>query len=619
MRDLDYIPALNKAGEEKFIEAKRLIKGESEEKKKNYIEQEIDKKVRQGINEESAKKMIVSRMEDKRVYPNDTFFDNDNIEIKIEEILMNSEKYNKKYIRDLLEPEKGASKAIINCSDNSINPSIYSFLHGGITYVIDITYDFIIKYIEEKIHPKDTETDKANIERIKNFCRLANLSKQEIKKVAMKLKQKGILDSIPEFQVKKKNKINFEFRYEDGSPMPVRDNLETLLAHYNILLEYDEILKTPRMGIDDFEKKTDNRINSIIAEIKSLCVKNYLNARVVKDYLSAIIDQKSFNPMLDMIKSKKWDGKDRLKHVIDSIFSPDKEEYKREVITRWLIQCVAAWDRAENSPYPNVLPRFENVLTLVGAQGINKTKFFELLMPKELKEYVGTGIHLDPTNKDSIHLAIGKAITELGELDSTFKKDIALIKAFLSLSIDKYRRPYAQTESEFARRTSFCASVNDIEFLVDPTGNRRFWPLLITLINFATYQQIDKQQLWAQVYESLYLNGEHWWIDFEHNPEVFEMLSEKHKEHAVINPADEIALEVIEYTKKAQEFEKVWMSSTEIGNNFKLSNTGRKNISIIKKNLLEEGIEFNTKTKKFKVCISDKTKNIPSSEDNEYM
>ena len=43
MRDLDYIPALNKAGEEKFIEAKRLIKGESEEKKKNYIEQEIDK------------------------------------------------------------------------------------------------------------------------------------------------------------------------------------------------------------------------------------------------------------------------------------------------------------------------------------------------------------------------------------------------------------------------------------------------------------------------------------------------------------------------------------------------------------------------------------------------
>ena len=89
------------------------------------------------------------------------------------------------------------------------------------------------------------------------------------------------------------------------------------------------------------------------------------------------------------------------------------------------------------------------------------------------------------------------------------------------------------------------------------------------------------------------------------------MLSEKHKEHAVINPADEIALEVIEYTKKAQEFEKVWMSSTEIGNNFKLSNTGRKNISIIKKNLLEEGIEFNRKTKKFKVCISDKTKNIP--------
>ena len=96
MRDLNNIPALNQAGENKFIEAKSSIKGESEKKKNIYIEQEIDKKVRQGISEDSAKKMIVSRIENKKVFPNDTFFDNDNIEIKIEEILMNSDKYDKK-------------------------------------------------------------------------------------------------------------------------------------------------------------------------------------------------------------------------------------------------------------------------------------------------------------------------------------------------------------------------------------------------------------------------------------------------------------------------------------------------------------------------------------------
>ena len=95
MRDLNNIPALNQAGEDKFIEAKSSIKGESEKKKNIYIEQEIDKKVRQGISEDSAKKMIVSRIENKKVFPNDTFFDNDNIEIKIEEILMNLDKYNK--------------------------------------------------------------------------------------------------------------------------------------------------------------------------------------------------------------------------------------------------------------------------------------------------------------------------------------------------------------------------------------------------------------------------------------------------------------------------------------------------------------------------------------------
>ncbi len=619
MRDLYYIPALNQAGEDKFIEAKSSIKGESEKKKNIYIEQEIDKKVRQGISEDSAKKMIVSRIENKKVFPNDTFFDNDNIEIKIEEILMNSEKYDKKYIRDLLEPEKGSSKAIINCSNSSINSTIYSYIHGGITYVIVITFDFIMKYIDEKIHPRDTETDKDNIKKVNDFCRLGNLSKQEIKKVAMRLKQKGILDSIPEFQVKEKNNINFKFVDKKGFPLSVRENLETLLEHYKFQARYDEILKTVQIDYDENINETDNRINTLFAEIENLCVKNVLSKSVIKSYLWAIIDRNSFNPMIEMIESKKWDGIDRVKEVFACISSPDKEAYKNEVMIRWFIQCVAAWDKAEHSTYPDVLPRFENVLTFVGAQGINKTKFFELLLPRDLKQYVGTGIHLDPKDKDLIHLAIGKAITELGELDSTFKGDIAKIKAFLSLPVDKYRRPYAQTESTFARRTSFCASVNDIEFLVDPTGNRRFWPLVIKSIDFKVYQEIDKQQLWAQVYETLYLNGEHWWIDFEHNSEVFEMLSEKHKEHAVINPADEIALEVIEYTKKAQESEKIWMSSTEIGNNFKLSNTGRKNISIIKKNLHEEGIEFNSKTKKFKVCILDKTKNIPSSEDNEYM
>ena len=211
MRDLNNIPAINTAGEQKFTDAKIAIKGESDRKKDDYIQIEIEKKVRQGIKEETAKKMIQQRIENREITHEDTFFDNDNVEIKIYEILANLEKYDKKYIGDLVEPEKGQSKAIINCTIKT-NPSIHSFLHGGIKYIIVITLDFILKYIEQNISPQDTDGDKKSIEKVKDYCQLANLSTSEVKKVAWKLKAKGILDSIPEFQIVEESVIHFPFK-----------------------------------------------------------------------------------------------------------------------------------------------------------------------------------------------------------------------------------------------------------------------------------------------------------------------------------------------------------------------------------------------------------------------
>jgi putative DNA primase/helicase len=97
---------------------------------------------------------------------------------------------------------------------------------------------------------------------------------------------------------------------------------------------------------------------------------------------------------------------------------------------------------------------------------------------------------------------------ELGELDATFKKsDIAQLKAFLTKSVDTLRKPYAKKDSTFLRRTVFAGTVNDFEFLQDPTGNRRFWPIEISTINRDT--TINYQQLWAEV-KTIYDRGESW-------------------------------------------------------------------------------------------------------------
>jgi putative DNA primase/helicase len=56
----------------------------------------------------------------------------------------------------------------------------------------------------------------------------------------------------------------------------------------------------------------------------------------------------------------------------------------------------------------------------------------------------------------------------------------------------------------------FAGTVNDFQFLHDPTGNRRFWPIDVNSITRDT--TIDYQQLWAEV-KSWYDSGELWFLN----------------------------------------------------------------------------------------------------------
>ena len=143
------------------------------------------------------------------------------------------------------------------------------------------------------------------------------------------------------------------------------------------------------------------------------------------------------------------------------------------------------------------------MLVFQGNQGIGKTRFLEKLAlhPKFFAERCC----IDPRNKDSIMLATNKWICELGEIGSTMKKDIDSVKAFLSRSTDEYRTPYGKAMLQYPRITSFVGTVNDEQFLVDQTGNRRFAtvPLAPDLeIDYETQiKPFNALQLWSQIYQ----------------------------------------------------------------------------------------------------------------------
>ena len=227
---------------------------------------------------------------------------------------------------------------------------------------------------------------------------------------------------------------------------------------------------------------------------------SHISKQIVIDYITRYATRHKFNPVLSTIQSVKWDGVDRINQIYDIFKIPaDTEEgaYSRIFIQKWLMQCICGLFNTIEKPYS-----LDIILVFQGKQGIGKTRFFEKLALRSA--YFGEGICLDPRDKDSVIQATSKWISELGELGSTMKKDMDSVKAFLTKSTDEYRTPYGKASLHYPRMTSFVGTVNEDEFLIDQTGNRRFVPIPLPLdlvIDYETQiKPFNALQLWAQVY-----------------------------------------------------------------------------------------------------------------------
>lgn len=283
------------------------------------------------------------------------------------------------------------------------------------------------------------------------------------------------------------------------------ENTQRLLDGYGITASYDVIRKKPIITLRGLEVCPDQADNAALSWVTSLAALNDLKGDKAAEYAVTTAFQRPRNTVADWIKSKPWDGKDRVVQLCNTLtVRPGFPQPLRDlVVRRWLISAVAAAMKFEGF-------FSKGVLVLQGPQSIGKTQWVANLLPDTFADYVHLGMHLDPSNRDSVKTAVSHWIVELGEVDSTMNRaDVAMLKAFINQRTDKIRLPYARVDSEFQRRTVFFASVNPEEFLRDDTGNVRWWTVPVTAVDYE--HGIDLQQLWAQV-SAAYEEGERWWL-----------------------------------------------------------------------------------------------------------
>lgn len=294
----------------------------------------------------------------------------------------------------------------------------------------------------------------------------------------------------------------------EGNHLPCTiANLEYVLNQNGIRVRYNVIKKKIEITIPGLRSTLDNTDNVSIAHIHSLAKLNGLSTSHVDPFLAALADQNAYNPVEEWIRGRGWDGKDRLPEFYATLTTADDfpEDLKRTLMRKWLLSCVAAALMKHGF-------RCRGVLTLQGPQGIGKTRWGKRLIndPILADAVIKTDHHLDSGNKDSMILAVTHFIVEIGELESSFRRDVSRLKGFLTADSDKVRRPYGKVDSEYPRRTVFYATVNQSDFLIDNTGNSRWWTLPVVQIDHE--HEVDMQQVFAQLALEFERDAE-WWLN----------------------------------------------------------------------------------------------------------
>lgn len=236
---------------------------------------------------------------------------------------------------------------------------------------------------------------------------------------------------------------------------------------------------------------------------------------IQRNYVSAISREKvdgalgawarsrwAFHPIREYLDRLRWDGKPRIDDWLQAYMGSGgaPRDYLRAVGSKWLISAVArVMDPGCQA---------DCALVLEGGQGLRKSTALRTLAGDD---YFSDSLPDDLSGKDASDHVRGKWIIEMNELEQFKRSEIETVKSFISRRVERFRPAYGRNEIEYPRQCVFAGSTNSDQYLVDDTGNRRFWPVTCHGVNLAALKK-DRNQLWAEAHNR-YVAGERWYLD----------------------------------------------------------------------------------------------------------
>lgn len=230
----------------------------------------------------------------------------------------------------------------------------------------------------------------------------------------------------------------------------------------------------------------------------------------VLSILSNVAQRHPRNEIKEWWESVMWDGDGRLETWLIHAAGIEDTRLHRAYSRMFLISVVArAYD-------PGC--KLDQVLLLMGSQGAKKSTLFQKLVGHRWF----SDSFMDLGNKDA-YMQLYKALVY--EWSENFKGgQLALEreKAFITSQRDTFRPPYGKIVETFDRHTVIVATSNLDHPLVDPTGSRRWWPIVVADRIDLDWIEENRDQIWAEALihykKHIELGGKagtgyEWWIE----------------------------------------------------------------------------------------------------------
>ena len=260
-------------------------------------------------------------------------------------------------------------------------------------------------------------------------------------------------------------------------------------------------------GYRNLDDRDVNTLWTVLCQEKPVVKQHLLNV-IESDYVPAYHPFRYYLEHLPPWTEEQSDHIMGLSLSVNVKGDGDEQILFYQYLKKWLVAMVASW----------VCPSVVNnvMLVLIGEQGSYKTTWFANLLPPQLRDYFYTKTNSGLMSKDDLLTLAQYGLVCWEELDTMQPKELNKLKAAMTMPSINERAAYARYHECRPHLASFCGTGNNVQFLSDTTGTRRWLPFEVESIESPLSVPFDYDGIYAQAY-ALYRQGFRYWFE---KPEI---------------------------------------------------------------------------------------------------